>query len=425
MTAKHLRDVPLAGMNVVLAGAASRGFTPGDPRWVNLGQGQPEIGDIPGAPPRIARIELDAGDHAYGPVNGTRELRQAVAEHYNRLYRKGKSSRYTAEHVAIVGGGRPALNRAVAALGSIDVGYMLPDYAAYEDILDRNTPRIRPVALGPDADDLVGADAAAIVDAISGSGLPALLISNPRNPTGQVIAGSDLGALVTGTTKAGCALLIDEFYSQYVYNVGLDATGASRSLPAEPVSAAAHIENVDTDPVLVFDGLTKGFRYPGWRLGWVLGPIETIAAIERIGQAMDGGPSQVVQRAALAALEPGYADAETAAVRAHFAGKRDVMVDGLRAAGIRVDGDHRQRGSFYVWGSLDDLPEPLRDADAFFREALDQRVITVPGYVFDLNPGGHRATGVFDRFVRFSYGPPADAVADGVARLVAVVDGYR
>src|SRR5262249_44938370 len=151
--------------------------------------------------------------HAYGPVNGMRELRQAVADHYNRLYRRGKSSRYAAEHVAVVGGGRPALNRAVAALGSIDVGYMLPDYAAYEDILDRNTPRIRPVALGSHMAALDGTDARSIVEAISGSGLPALLISNPRNPTGAVIAGADLRSLVTGTTGAGCALLIDEFYS--------------------------------------------------------------------------------------------------------------------------------------------------------------------------------------------------------------------
>src|SRR5262249_46947526 len=75
VTGKHLRDVPLAGMNAVLAGAAARGYAPGDPAWVNLGQGQPEIGDIPGAPPRITRIDLEAGDHAYGPVNGTRELR--------------------------------------------------------------------------------------------------------------------------------------------------------------------------------------------------------------------------------------------------------------------------------------------------------------------------------------------------------------
>ncbi|HEY7173759.1 MAG TPA: pyridoxal phosphate-dependent aminotransferase, partial [Micromonosporaceae bacterium] len=323
MAAKHLRDVPLAGMNMVLAGAAARGFTPGDPAWVNLGQGQPEIGDIPGAPPRITRIALDPGDHAYGPVNGIHELRDAVAAHYNRLYRAGKRTQYGAANVAIVGGGRPALNRAVAALGHIDIGYLRPDYAAYEDILDRNAPRIRPVGV-------TTPHPTGILDAVTSGGLPALLVSNPRNPTGEVLAGDDLRALVVGTTAAGCALLVDEFYSHYVYEVGPD--GGTRSA-ASPVSAAAYVDDVDTDPVVIFDGLTKNFRYPGWRLGWIVGPVQTIAVVERVGQALDGGPSQVVQRAALAALDPGYAEAETTAVRSHFAGKRDVMVDGLRAAG--------------------------------------------------------------------------------------------
>src|SRR5215471_16643045 len=112
VTGKHLRDVPLAGMNAVLAGATARGYAPGDPDWINLGQGQPEIGDIPGAPPRITSIDLQPGDHAYGPVSGAREVREAVAAHYNRLYRQGKTP-YTAENVSITAGGRIALNRAV------------------------------------------------------------------------------------------------------------------------------------------------------------------------------------------------------------------------------------------------------------------------------------------------------------------------
>src|SRR5215475_3121472 len=314
-------------MNMVLTHAAARGFAPGDPKWINLGQGQPEIGDIPGAPPRITWVALESGDHAYGPVNGVRELRDAVAAHYNRLYRGGRDD-YQAANVAIVAGGRPALNRAVAALGHIDVGYVLPDYAAYEDILDRNAPRIRPVGLttaGPGAPD--------IVDAVSRSRLRALLLSNPRNPTGAVIAGDELESLVNTSATSGCALLVDEFYSHYVYRTGDDG----RTLPAAAgVSAASYVSDPKRDPVLIFDGLTKNFRYPGWRLGWILGPAETIATIERVGQAMDGGASQVVQRAALGALEPEYADAETTAVRTHFAAKRDVMVDGLRAAGIAV-----------------------------------------------------------------------------------------
>ena len=92
-------------MNFVLAGAAARGFTPGDPEWINLGQGQPEIGDLPGRPARITRIDLDPGDHAYGPVNGVRAAprggRRATT---TGLYRAGKASQYTADNVAITRG---------------------------------------------------------------------------------------------------------------------------------------------------------------------------------------------------------------------------------------------------------------------------------------------------------------------------------
>lgn len=410
----HLRDVPLSGMNLVLAGAAARGHRPGDPDWINFGQGQPETGDIPGAPPRITSVTLDPGDHAYGPVNGVRALREAVAAHYNRLYRAGLSSRYTAENVAIVAGGRPALGRAMAALGHVEVGYVLPDYAAYADILDSNSPRLTPVPVrrpGP----------AGILAAVTGAGLGALLVSNPRNPTGDVTAGDDLRALVAGATGAGCALLVDEFYSHYVYEP--EPGGGWRAASA-PVSAAAHVSDVDADPVVLIDGLTKNFRYPGWRLGWAVGPAETIAVMERVGQSLDGGASQVVQRAARHALDPAYADAETAAVRRHFAAKRELMVDGLRAAGIGVDPG--PRGTFYVWGSVACLPEPLSTGTGFFHAALDQQVITVPGHVFDLDPGRHRAdTGAFDGYVRFSFGPPAAVIAEGVARLAALVDKYR
>ena len=398
MTAKHLRNVPLAGMNMVLTHAAARGFAPGDPKWINLGQGQPEIGDIPGAPPRITSVTLDPGDHAYGPVNGSRPLREAVAAHYNRLYRRDRRDRYTADNVAIVAGGRPVLGRALAALGRVGVGYLLPDYAAYADLLDHNSPRITPVPVataGPEG----------ILAGLAAEGLAALLLSNPRNPTGAVIAGDDLRALVAGAGAAGCALLVDEFYSHYVYGPA-----------AGPVSAAAHVEDVDGDQVVLIDGLTKNFRYPGWRLGWAVGPADTIAVMERVGQALDGGASQVVQRAALAALEPGYADAETAAVRAHFAGKRTLAVEALRAAGVRVDPE--PGGTFYVWGDVSGLPGSLATADGFFRAALDHQVITVPGHVFDLDPGRRRTdTGAFDSRVRFSYGPAVEAVATGLDRI--------
>ena len=78
------------GVIWVVAEAMKLGFRNGHPDWANLGQGQPEVGPMEGAPERLSTIELEPHDHAYGPVGGTDELRGAVAEHYNRLYRQGK-----------------------------------------------------------------------------------------------------------------------------------------------------------------------------------------------------------------------------------------------------------------------------------------------------------------------------------------------
>ena len=59
------------GVIWVVHEAHKRGFWNGHPDWCNLGQGQPEIGPMEGAPPRLSSVQLEPGDHAYGPIGGT------------------------------------------------------------------------------------------------------------------------------------------------------------------------------------------------------------------------------------------------------------------------------------------------------------------------------------------------------------------
>ncbi|MCI0656396.1 MAG: aminotransferase class I/II-fold pyridoxal phosphate-dependent enzyme, partial [Acidobacteria bacterium] len=139
------REIPFMGVIYVVAEAMKLGFRNGHPDWCNLGQGQPEVGPMAGAPPRIEHVDLEPSDHAYGPLEGLDELRQAIAEHYNRLYRKGKRSRYTAANVAVAQGGRLALSRAMTILGEVNLGYQLPDYSAYEDMLNLHLSRCTPI----------------------------------------------------------------------------------------------------------------------------------------------------------------------------------------------------------------------------------------------------------------------------------------
>ena len=82
------------------------------------------------------QVEIGPADQDYAPVPGLWELRRAVAELYNELYRRGQPSQYTERNVCICAGGRSSLTRAVAALGEINLGHFLPDYTAYEELLD-------------------------------------------------------------------------------------------------------------------------------------------------------------------------------------------------------------------------------------------------------------------------------------------------
>jgi len=408
------RDVPYMGVIYVVTEAVKLGFTNGHPDWCNLGQGQPEVGDMPGAPKRSWAIEPEPSDHAYGPVGGTDAFRDLVADHYNRLYRRGAASRYTRDNVAVAAGGRLAIARVLAALGRINIGYQTPDYTAYEDLLAYNSGRLAAVVLPTSEQDAFRISPERLQAAIDTRGLQAFLFSNPCNPTGQLITGGELERYCESARHADCTLISDEFYSHFIYTAAGEAAEG-------PVSAAACVEDVDKDPVVIIDGLTKSYRYPGWRIGWVLGTPDIIDTINAVASAIDGGPSTLVQRAAMQALEPSRADQETTALRAHFTRKRNLMLEKLEQMGIRCPCP--PRGTFYVWADISALPGRLSNADHFFRAALERKVMIVPGRFFDVNPDGARtADARYDSWVRFSFGPPIDNVAMGLERLQQLIE---
>lgn len=412
-TQTALREVPYMGVIRVVVEASKLGYSADNPDWSNLGQGQPEVGPLPGAPPRFDRIDIAPSDHAYGPVGGLPALREAVARHYNRLHRTGKRSQYAAENVVIASGGRTSLTRGGASLGDVRLGYFIPDYTAYEDLLTAFR-RFEPVLVADTAQshfEITPTELAARVRTLN---LGALLLSNPCNPTGRAIAGDELAAWVRLARESGCTLLMDEFYSHYVWRT----PGSDR--PTAPISAAAYVEDVNADPVILFDGLTKNYRYPGWRVGWAVGPESAVRSMTASGSFVDGGPPCPIQRAALAVLEPVRADQETDTVRRVFREKRDLTIERLRQAGVEFP--REPEGTFYAFGSIARLRPPLNDGVTFFRQALEHRVLTVPGEYFDVNPFRKRpGPSPLAGWVRFSFGPPMDNLRAGLDRLCAMI----
>jgi aspartate/methionine/tyrosine aminotransferase len=395
----------------VMSEAAKLGYRQGHADWVNLGQGAPETGSIPGAPARISDIHLEDDDHEYARVDGTMALKEAVAKLYNERYRQGKKSLYGPENVAINPGGRTALTRLVSTLGHINVGHFLPDYTAYDELLGTfGTFSPIPILLNPDNGYAISVEE--LKDKILGLGLSALLLSNPCNPTGKLIQGDTLENWVNLHREVGCALIMDEFYSHYIFSGN-----------ATSVSAASYVEDVNEDAVMIIDGLTKNWRYPGWRVSWTLAPASVIEGVASAGSFMDGGCAHPMQKAALPLIEKDIADQEAKAIQKHFLEKRNYLTKGFEELGIRVPAT--PDATFYLWGDLSALPEHLNTGMKFFKACLQEGVITVPGSFFDINPGGRRPDrpSRFEQYSRFSFGPSMKDLTKGLKKLKKIISG--
>lgn len=412
-----IRNVPLTGVIYVMAEAEAKGYNDEPESWVNFGQGQPESGHIPGSSPRIQSISMAKDATEYGPVAGVWAFRQTVADFYNQIYRKGKKSLYTAENVSISSGGRSSLTRIMASMDRINIGHFLPDYTAYEELLCtfqnvRSLPIILSSECGYDfeIDDLRR-------EIIRGR-LEAILLSNPCNPTGKLIFGENLENWVHTAQKLKCMMIFDEFYSSYIWT--------ERNLSQKPhrVSAAEFVKDVNEDPILIIDGLTKNWRYPGWRLSWTVGPKDVIQAISSAGSFLDGGASHPMQIAAIELLEKKFVEKEAFAIQNTFRNKRDYLLKRLKEIGVEIELE--PQGTFYIWGNLRNLPEPVNNGMGFFKKALDYKVITVPGEFFDINPGGHKPEqlSLFHHHARFSFGPEIKKIELGLTQLNTMLKEY-
>lgn len=413
------RSVGKTGVIYVMSRARELGFSYENPDWANFGQGAPETGDIPDQPERKLEAIFNHVNNEYGPVAGVRELREKIAALYNARYRVGKDSQYTADNVCVCPGGRAALTRIAACIGDVNVGYFLPDYTAYEQILTVFKNFI-PIPNTLDASSGYKLDTKTFSNEIESRGLQVVLTSNPGNPTGALMENGELEGLVKVARDKHCTFIMDEFYSHYIYSHGEDQAGRN-------VSSAAFVEDVNLDPILIVDGFTKNWRLPGWRVCWAVGPKDVIDAMQSAGSFLDGGANHVLQDTLVRSnlLDPDFVKADAAALQKHFKNKRNTVVKRLQELGFKIDAE--PNGTFYVWANVENFPAPLNNGMQFFECALKHKVICVPGIFFDVNPGKRRElfNSPYHHYVRFSCGPPLKVLLKGLENLESLINSYK
>jgi len=414
MSDDTFRDVPMTGVIYANGKAMKLGFYRGNSDWCNFAQGQAETGMLEGGLERMENIPIAEIDQEYAPVAGLKELRIAIADMYNELYRQDKEHKFTFENISVAAGGRAALTRLFASVGNCNVGHFLPDYTAYSELLTTFTTfNTIPIMLSTENGYKFSPQD--LRDEIQGRGLSALLVSNPCNPTGAVIAGEELKGWVQAGRDLDCSIIFDEFYSSYVY----DKVGHGETL-----SSARYIEDIEKDNALIVNGIGKNQRYPGLRVAWVVGSKKVIKSINSAGSFLDGGAPRPIQKAVIPLLSPENVTKETKALQNAFGKKRKLLVEGLKEMGVIFD--REPEGAFYVWINVSNLPDGINTGESFQNEAMKRKIITIQGSAFDINPGKRmRKAGYrFKNYLRLSYGPDILSIEKGLERLREMVKDF-
>jgi aspartate aminotransferase len=224
----------------------------------------------------------------------------------------------------------------------------------------------------------------------------ALLFVSPSNPTGAVYGRQQMEAIGRWAVGKGIWVLTDEIYEHLVYG------GAEHhSMPVLVPELA--------DRCLVANGVAKTYAMTGWRVGWLIGPDDAIAAATNIQSHETSNVANVSQRAALAAVSGGLDD--VAMMREAFDRRRQTMVRMLNA----IDGVVcvEPQGAFYAYPSVKGLlgrsirgKRPATSAELAEICINEAKVAAVPGEAFGA-PG----------YFRMSYALGDDDLIEGVSRL--------
>ncbi|MCX7592008.1 MAG: pyridoxal phosphate-dependent aminotransferase [Kiritimatiellae bacterium] len=347
-----------------------------------LAAGEPDF-DTPTHIKEAAVAALNAGQTKYCPETGVQELREAIAEKFQR--ENGLS--YQAEQIVISNGAKQTLFNLVLCLCRPGDEVIIPSpyWLSYPEMVRVAGGRSVFVKGRRENNYKVSADE---IEAAITERSRVLILNSPSNPSGTVYTKRELADIADVAVRHGLTIISDEVYEKLVYD------------GAEHVSVAA-LSRKAFEHTATVNGFSKTYAMTGWRLGYCAAPLELAKAVAALQSHSTSGPNTFAQYGAIAALR----SSQECVVRmvSAFAERRRVLLERLGA--IPRVSCIRPMGAFYVFA---DISAFGLDSVTFAERLLEEAgVAVIPGVVFGE-----------DKCVRLSY-------ACGLATIEAAMDRFE
>ena len=360
---------------------------------IGFGAGEPNFPTPAPIVAAAAEAVQDTKNHRYTPTAGLPELRKAIAEKTLR------DSGYEVDpnQVIVTNGGKQAV------------------YSAFQILLDEGDEVIIPTPYWTSYPEAVKLAGGVPVEVFAGADrnfepsledlekarterTKAIIVNTPNNPTGAVWKPETVKAIGEWAVEHHVWVISDEIYEHLNYD-GAKTTYVGAAVPEV------------RGQLLVFNGVAKLYAMAGWRVGWMIAPIDVAKAASKLQGHMTSNVNNISQRAAIAAVS-GSLDA-VYEMREAFDRRRQTIVAALNdIEGVNCP---TPTGAFYAFADVSALlNKPLGASKASYASTselaaalLDEgHVAAVPGEAFGA-PG----------YLRFSYALADDDLVEGMKRM--------
>ncbi len=380
--AKSIKASPTLALNEKAAILREKG----DP-VIHLGGGEPKS-KTPLDALVAAAGALNTGEIRYTPADGIPALKKAIIRYTEEFYNR----KVEPENVMASGGAKQAIMVALQAVlnPQEEVLFPSPYWVSYPDMA-RLCGAIGVPVLPED-----GTFYPRIQDIEQrvGSYTKAVIVNSPNNPSGAMYSQEFIADIVEFCEKRDLYLIMDDIYHRLIFD------------NKKPINCYDYAKDLsENSKLIVVNGVSKQYAMTGFRIGWAVANKKLIETMTNIQGHQTSGPSVLLQKAAVGALNGIQSSVEN--LRVTLENNRNVMVEYLNSfEGVKVT---KPDGTFYCFA---DFSVYEKDSTKLSNLLIDKiQVLTVPGVEFGL-----------EGYLRLSYCGGIKDITEGIERMKWVLD---